>query len=95
MHVTPYESINSAFVSLRISKPQLEELLNYIEVSFQLDSNKFKKIDFEGYSDMDAFYKAKGSYSLFKTCNVWTGEALKVAGIKTGIWSPFDSIILF
>ena len=90
MHVTPYESINSAFVSLRISKPQLEELLNYIEVSFQLDSNKFKKIDFEGYSDMDAFYKAKGSYSLFKTCNVWTGEALKGAGIKTGIWSPFD-----
>ena len=90
MHVTPYESINSACVSERISKSQLEELLNYIEASFQLESNKFKKIDFEGYSNMDAFYEAKGSYSLFKTCNVWTGGALKAARIKTGIWSPFD-----
>ncbi|MFY7877717.1 MAG: DUF2459 domain-containing protein, partial [Pirellula sp.] len=25
------------------------------------------------YHDSDAFYEAKGSYHLFRTCNVWAG----------------------
>ena len=90
MHVTAYQSIHSNWFSVNISKKQLDELLNFIESSFQLEGNRFKKIDFEGYNNMDAFYEAKGSYNLFKTCNVWTGQALKQAEIKTGMWSPFD-----
>jgi uncharacterized protein (TIGR02117 family) len=90
MHVTPYNSIKSSWVSVKISKTQLNALLKYIEASFKFKDAKFQKIDFAGYTDMDAFYEAKGSYNLFKTCNVWTGQALKQAGIKTAIWSPFD-----
>ncbi len=90
MHVTPYETVKSSWVSVKISKNQLNNLLKYIEASFKLKDTKFQKIDFEGYTDMDAFYEAKGSYNLFKTCNVWTCMALKEADVKTAIWSPFD-----
>jgi len=90
MHVTPYSSMRSDWVSVKINKFQLDQLQDYIEASFQEKNNQFKKIAVEGYSRTDAFYKAKGSYNLFKTCNVWTNEALKTAEIKTAVWSPFD-----
>jgi len=35
------------------------------------------------------FLNAKGTYSLLFTCNNWTADALKYAGIKTGLWTPF------
>lgn len=46
------------------------------------------------YSKTDAFYEANGSYSLFKTCNTWTNNALKIAGQKACFWTPFESEII-
>jgi len=46
--------------------------------------------DLPGYGPNDAFYAAHGTYSLFRTCNVWTAEALKSAGRPMAIWSPFS-----
>ena len=43
-----------------------------------------------GYGTSDAFFPARGRFSLFKTCNVWVGEGLKAAGLPTGLWSPFS-----
>ncbi len=34
------------------------------------------------------FLNAEGTYSLFFTCNNWTADALKYAGIRTGLWTP-------
>ncbi len=34
------------------------------------------------------FFEARGSYSLFNTCNNWTSRALKQAGISTHLWTP-------
>ena len=39
----------------------------------------------------NAFYEAKGSYSLFTTCNTWANSALKSCGQKACIWTPFDT----
>ncbi len=36
------------------------------------------------------FYAAKGAYSPWNTCNVWTGEALAAAGLRHAVWSPFS-----
>ncbi len=47
-----------------------------------------------GYGSADAFYAARGGYSLFRTCNAWTGEALRVAGIRIGKWTPFPSGVM-
>ena len=40
------------------------------------------------------FLNAKGTYSLLFTCNNWTADALKYAGIKTGLWTPFAGNVL-
>ncbi|REG87882.1 uncharacterized protein DUF2459 [Winogradskyella sediminis] len=44
----------------------------------------------QGYSSIDDFYKAKGSYSCFKTCNSWVNSAFKESGLKSCLWTPFD-----
>jgi uncharacterized protein (TIGR02117 family) len=47
-----------------------------------------------GYGPTDDFYFARGHFSLLKSCNVWVGEGLKAAGLPTGIWTPFDFLVL-
>lgn len=42
-----------------------------------------------GYGRGDAFYVARGRYSLVHTCNGWTGAALRKAGVRLGVWTPF------
>jgi uncharacterized protein (TIGR02117 family) len=41
-----------------------------------------------GYGRADAFYSAEGGYSVFRTCNEWTGAGLRRAGVRIGIWTP-------
>jgi uncharacterized protein (TIGR02117 family) len=43
-----------------------------------------------GYGPYDGFYAARGRYSLFRTCNVWSAEALFETGQEMGLWSPFS-----
>lgn len=47
-----------------------------------------------GYGPYDAFYDARGRYSARQTCNVWTGEALRHAGVRVGRWTPFPVTVL-
>lgn len=47
-----------------------------------------------GYGANDAFYEAKGGYSAARTCNQWTGSALRVAGVKMGWWTPFTFSVM-
>ena len=43
-----------------------------------------------GYGISDAFFPARGRFSLINTCNVWVGSGLKAAGLPTGWWTPFS-----
>ncbi|MCW3847246.1 TIGR02117 family protein [Sphingomonas sp. LB-2] len=47
-----------------------------------------------GYGNNDAFYEAKGGYSAIRTCNQWTGGALREAGVKMGWWTPFPFAVM-
>lgn len=47
-----------------------------------------------GYGAWDAFYPARGRYSAVRTCNAWTGEALRHAGVRMGAWTPFPSAVM-
>jgi len=47
-----------------------------------------------GYGASDAFYPAKGGYSAIRTCNQWTGSALREAGVKMGWWTPFTFAVM-
>ncbi len=97
MHVTyKYNKpvINERCKSVVISKDQYNLLVNYIISSFRLEKNKVILIDHAGYTQQDRFYEGQGTYNMFKTCNVWTGKGLKTAGIKIGIWTPFQGGII-
>ncbi|MFY7877715.1 MAG: DUF2459 domain-containing protein, partial [Pirellula sp.] len=37
--------------------------------------------------------EAKGSYHLFRTCNVWAGAGLKKAGIRVGYWTVTPGLL--
>lgn len=75
---------------------QLEQLIYFIEQSFETDDEmKLIEIVGKGYSNRDYFYEGVGSYNCIKTCNQWVNQGLKAAEIKTSIWSPFDSGVLY
>ncbi|MEJ1366515.1 MAG: DUF2459 domain-containing protein, partial [Candidatus Sedimenticola sp. (ex Thyasira tokunagai)] len=43
-----------------------------------------------GYGVNDSFFEGTGNYNLIRTCNQWTGEALRQAGISVPRWAPFS-----
>jgi len=47
-----------------------------------------------GYGMDDAFYAATGRYDAIHTCNAWTGDGLRVAGVRVGAWTPFSATVL-
>jgi uncharacterized protein (TIGR02117 family) len=76
---------------LTITKEKYIELCHYIEETFENGKDNFPEyIQAKSYNDHDAFYETKGTYNLFKTCNVWTGNGLKIAGVRVAIWTPFE-----
>jgi uncharacterized protein (TIGR02117 family) len=78
-----------------VSKKTFIKMQKYISSYVKLKNNKSQLIDCCRYPNAhDNFYEANGKYHMFRTCNVWTNQVLKEAGIKTSIWSPFDSGIL-
>ena len=77
-----------------ISKANYERMISYVKSSFKLNGNKIEIIPNRGYGDHDNFYEAKHSYHMFRTCNIWTNEALKSAGVKTGVYALFPDGIL-
>lgn len=59
-----------------------------------LETNSGEKIKIETdavYGKNDIFYEAKGSYSLFYTCNSWTNQALKAANQKAAFHTFTDT----
>jgi uncharacterized protein (TIGR02117 family) len=96
MHVTCLPRLFPECKRIGLCSWQMERLNCYIQNSFKRDeSGNILKLNFEGYSPYDSFYDARGSFSLFRTCNVWVGRALKEIEVKTSVWSPFEFGILF
>ncbi|MHA6721685.1 TIGR02117 family protein [Sphingomonas sp. RS2018] len=48
----------------------------------------------QGYFSYDAFYPARGRYSALHTCNGWTGDRLRNAGLKMGWFTPFPWTVM-
>ncbi len=91
MHIYRLDHLGSDVKPIAMNKEKQQNLLKYIQDSFQWDAhgNVFK-LKGQGYGQNDEFYKAEGSYSLFKTCNSWVNSALKQSNLKACAWTPFD-----
>ena len=95
MHITRYKHKRNNWVEIRINESELQKLNIYILKTFKKDEYGNKIIlDNKGYSEIDDFYKAEGSYSCFKTCNSWVNTGFKESGLKSCYWTPFDFELL-
>ena len=97
MHVTYYKSLteNDHSIKLLADEKQFEDIQSFILKSFKTIDNCVIPIKNIEYGCCDRFYDANYSYTLFYTCNTWTNEALKKAGLPACLWTPFDRGILF
>jgi uncharacterized protein (TIGR02117 family) len=66
---------------------QAQALTAYIRAGF--DGARPERIPGLAYGGNDMFFKAKGHWTPFTTCNEWLAQGLRGAGIRTGIWAPF------
>ena len=96
MHVTYYKNIKISHLikQIYISEEAYMNLAAHIAKSFYLDNTVPKLIPHPNYGHHDNYFEAKGTYSIFKTCNVWTGDALQAANISIGLWTPLESGIM-
>jgi len=94
-HQAPKE--NNNMVKLILNEEQFIKLSNYVLQSFKEDKkNQIIEIrPNKNYYFRVKFYPAKGTYSIFKTCNNWTNKGLKQAGIKNALWAPFDKSVMY
>ena len=87
---------NEQTISIKVTPAQYKALSEYIKESFtQNEVGLPVSIPNLHYSQSDAFYHAKGSLTLLNTCNTWTNNALKQAGLRASLWTPFVEGIFY
>ena len=81
---------------LTLTREEYARLAAHIQKSFQRDpQGRTIPVLGRGYTSSDMFYEANGPYTALYTCNSWTGEALRAAGVKTGLWTPLSQSIMW
>ncbi len=81
--------IHSDLQRLFLSHGGLEALLAGLSASFSTERDGLPVELGKGIYGPSLFYRAKGHYNLVNTCNVWLGNLLTFAGLKT---SPVASV---
>jgi uncharacterized protein (TIGR02117 family) len=79
--------------SLKVSAAEYRKIAAAIEAKFTLD-RQFRSQPSKGYGESDLFYQSHGHYNAFYTCNNWTSDVLRQAGIRTGLWTPFQGGVM-
>lgn len=81
---------------LRVTEDEYRRLVAYVRARFRLNpQGRTVPVLGRGYGDWDMFYEAEGGYSFVLTCNEWTGRALRAAGVRMGMWTPFAQSVMW
>jgi uncharacterized protein (TIGR02117 family) len=79
-----------------LSHDEYVRLVRFMRGSFRTDGQgRTIPLTGRGYGNSDVFYEAAGSYNALYTCNSWTGQALRAAGVRTGVWTPLSQSIMW
>jgi uncharacterized protein (TIGR02117 family) len=90
MHVQYVPDPHYAVREIRLRPDEYRRLWAAIRADLALDpKGKPQRIDHPGYGCCDAFYRAAGKQSALRTCNTWSASWLRLAGVKTSLWTPF------
>jgi uncharacterized protein (TIGR02117 family) len=74
----------SDIVELNVSQLGLERMKDRLYASFMLDAANHAYPLKKGVNDESRFFKAEGKYVITHTCNSWTADLLKQAGVPMG-----------
>jgi uncharacterized protein (TIGR02117 family) len=92
MHVEYVAGPDYAVRQIRLRPEEYRRLWAAIRSDFALNANgRPPLIPHPGYGCCDAFYRAVGRESAFRTCNSWVSRWLRLAGVRTSVWPPFVS----
>ncbi len=77
--------------AIHLRPEEYRRLWQSIRAEFDLDDNgRPVRIAHPGYGPADAFYEGRGKASAVNTCNTWAADRLRLAGVETGLWTPFS-----
>ena len=79
--------------SLKVSEAEYRKIAAVIRARFMLNDAGVPTPS-RGYGKYDLFYQARGHYNAFYTCNSWTSDVLRQAGVRTGQWTPFQGGVM-
>lgn len=91
IHVVPAGQLtkNESSIAIKVTEQGFSRLLNFLYRSFEndiTDTPTWLQNVSHGYGDV--FYLSNGNFNILNPCNVWTGNALKHAGVPVGAWTP-------
>lgn len=79
---------------VKVTKTDYLQLTQFIQNTFEFNSQNQPIIIADGHLFSSGFYAAKGSYSILRTCNNWTAEALRKANVDTPLWAGLSSSVM-
>jgi uncharacterized protein (TIGR02117 family) len=79
--------------AVRISRAEYARLITHIMATLKRGEDGYP-LALPGYGERDLFYEAHGHYSLLRTCNGWTAQTLRTAGIRAPLWTPFSGGVM-
>ena len=92
MHVEYVADPYYAAREVRLRPEEYRRLWATVHAEFALDSNgRPRRFDHPGYGPADAFYRATGKANMLHTCNAVVANWLRVSGVRTSAWAPFDN----
>ena len=83
----PPSSSDYQVKALKVSRQGYLNLSRFLMSYLAQDSEGKPILIQQSHRYSGSFYEAKGSYSMFQTCNDWTALGLKAAQVNTPLWS--------
>jgi uncharacterized protein (TIGR02117 family) len=78
---------------LRVTPDQYHSIIRQIRAAFLLNA-RGESQESPAYGPDNVFYMAHGHYTAIHTCNSWSGDVLRGAGVRTGIWTPMPGGVM-
>lgn len=79
--------------TLRVTPQQYRIIILQMRATFRLNE-RGESISHPAYAADNLFYDSRGHYSAINTCNSWTGDILRKAGVRIGVWTPLPGGVM-
>jgi uncharacterized protein (TIGR02117 family) len=82
---------NDEVVGLKTSPAGLRRLIGYLGETVERNGADRARASAPGLDPRSLFYRARGSFHLFNTCNIWAARALRAAGLPVDASNAVDA----